>query len=400
MLGRTAQRSWALTRLLRVGPWCVAVVVAVVFAAGCTATPDRPGLSDGARTSSLGPTHRTSQTSGAPVSSLAGSPSASPGGRLVGAWAARTVGGPAGNDIVLAGDADALFTVLNSSTPVQTLRRVDPATGQVLATRRGTDIDGPAVILAGRLWVVSLRSHRLEALDLRSLATRTSLHTVAGTMLRDAAIVGAVPGTSRIYVLYGDDHIAVIDGTHTRAVHSYRIPGRDISAAVDPTGTRMYVVANGMRNNTETHTLTVRDPDTGAMLQTSDYQPAIGPGQMGVLAASRGGVWITEGSGMTYLAAFHPADNLDITTRARGTSSGGLPITVSVYPTVAWLGSEDNLLCADPESGTVRARTNTASGSLGIFDITKAGSRLFADSYTHDGTRRLVTITAPHICTA
>jgi hypothetical protein len=72
-----------------------------------------------------------------------------------------------------------------------------------------------------------------------------------------------------------------------------------------------------------------------------------------------------------------------------------------VYPTVAWLGTQTTLLCADPDIGKVRASVNLAkadSHTFGIFEITHAGSRLFADYTTRADTERLVTIRPPRRC--
>lgn len=342
----------------------------------------------------------------APVVSPSPSLSILVGGRLLGPWGARTVGGVAGTDTVLAGDADALFTLRNDSSPLQTLRRVDPDTGRVLATRTGTHIEGRGVIVAGRLWVLVAQSQPhglsfdMQALDPGSLAT-TAVVQMGNrtTSVDDADVAGAVGRTGRIYVVYNGHHIAVLDLVRARVVHRYSLPGGAVQAVVDPDGTRMYVVATATRRSTQTQTLTVRRPDTGALLFASGYRPK--DGLMSPVAASRGGVWLSEGSGMTHNAAFHPGRNLGTTTHATGTSSGGLPLTVSVYSSVAWLGSETRLMCADPDSGTVRASINlnkAASDGLGIFDVTRAGSRLFADYATRADTERLVTISPPLRC--
>ena len=300
---------------------------------------------------------------------------------------------------MLAGDADALFTVLNNSTPVQTLRRLDPETGQVVATRRGTHIAGSAALLAGKLWVIVTyrRGASLQALDPHSLATRSSIKRIGAVRVRDASIIGAVARTGRIYLGYNSNRVAVIDATSGRVRRHYVIRGGEVSAAVDPSGTRMYVVTTATGGDIQSQALTVRDPGSGTVLVTSDYRPPIAPGTIGVVAASRGGVWISEGSGMTYRVAFHPADAVASTAHANGESSGGFPLTVTNAPPVVWVGSETRLLCADPGTGAVRA--SARPGRNGIVDITQAGSRTFADYFT-DGSRRLVTLTPPHACFA
>jgi DNA-binding beta-propeller fold protein YncE len=274
--------------------------------------------------------------------------------------------------------------VLNNSTPVQTLRRLDPGTGQMLATRRGTHINGPAVILAGRLWVVSFGRHgdQLQALDLHTLATTASIDLTDAKRAQDAVIAGAATRSARIYLVYHRNHVAVINATRQRVMHRYTIPGGAVQAAVDPTGTRMYVVTTATRDDTQTQALTVRDPDTGAVLLTSDYHSELGPGSMGVVAASLGGVWISEGSGMEYSATFHARDDLDTTTAATGSAGGGYPVTVTVDPHVAWLGSTTNIICANPTTGAVRAAAPVPAlrhREANIADFTVAGGRLFAD---------------------
>lgn len=84
-----------------------------------------------------------------------------------------------------------------------------------------------------------------------------------------------------------------------------------------------------------------------------------------------------------------------------GESDGGYPLTVTVTASVVWLGSRTALLCADPNTGTVRVKSNLSAPGRpapGLVDITSAGARAFADYLTHGGTRRLVTLTPPAAC--
>jgi outer membrane protein assembly factor BamB len=291
---------------------------------------------------------------------------------------------------------------LNNTTRVQTLRRVDPSTGRVLATRVGTRVQSAAAsqagyVIAGRLWVLAGKPTRLalDGLDRRTLATRTVI-TLDRSCRTAATFGGTNAATATLYLDCDPNTVFAVDLATRRVVRRFSVPGASVQTVLTPGGDRMYAVTDDGHDRSSLYVL---DPRTGRPVGPTRHYSA-GNG-IGLEAASNGGVWITTGSGMEYSATFHPADDLDHTTNATGTAGGGYLVTVSVYPHIAWLGSTTNILCADPDTGAVRAAATVPAvrhDAANIADFTLAGTRLFAD-FRHQPHDQLITLTQPPRCT-
>lgn len=371
---------WPLSRL-------VAGLALAASVAACTSTSSvgssagsaRSGASDSI-SATVGPSARTSVavTLGAASSGASGSPSVVAAGMRLGPWGAATVGGREGHDTPLAGDHSSLF-VGNGHT----ILRLDPASGDVLASVRvATPPPVQALIAAGVLWTVengptgTVRVRGLEPDTLTAVAT-IAMPMPGYTGSGEGVALDAATSDARVYV--GVAHtIAVIDSRTRRIVHHYQLSGDGVIAdlAVSPNDTRLYVTVN-IPNKADSR-LAVVNPSTGTALAPM-VELNGGTGFAGV-AASAGGVWLENGSGMTDRLNFRPFSDLARAVGPVTTAGGGFGTTSTVTSKVVWIGGTTTLACANPVTGAVRASARIAAprhDAANISRLTVAGNRLF-----------------------
>jgi hypothetical protein len=346
----------------------VVVLVGCVLLAGCTGSPAT------ARHPQARP-----RASGS-VTSIA----AAPVSRRIGPWDATTVGGHAHAATPVAGTRSSLYAVLD-----RRVLRIDAASGRILA-QHSVPSGGRAAVVADVLWLATGR-HGLRGYALDTLAPAATL-PVRGSALAANARTGRIfVGAART--------VSVVDATKQRVVRSYHVPWRIAALAINPAGTRLYIASNVP--STMFSRIAVLDPtDGGAITQPVRFDG--GSGYDGV-AASSGGIWLENGSGMTNWLAFHPAAELaDRPWPVITNAGGGFPVTATVARDVVWVGGTTRLACADPVTGRVRAsvRVPTPGGdAANISGLVPVGKTLFA-FYIADGpgSQALIRLTPPARC--
>jgi streptogramin lyase len=199
------------------------------------------------------------------------------------------------------------------------------------------------VAAAGLVWIPAAGTKALLGLDPMTLAVKTTVTVPARTGI---ATQGA--GT----VVVSDDHQVsfIRDG---KVAHRLTVGPRISSIAMSADGTRLYVATQPGRSPGPGQIETL-DPRTGARLAAPlDSGLAVIYG----LRATAGGLWSTSLGGMHAVTGFQPYHaRHPVSTYGVGMSGGGALTLPSISNGVAWLGSTDELGCADPDTGTVRAR--------------------------------------------
>jgi hypothetical protein len=321
------------------------------------------------------------------------------------------------------GTSASLYSVLNENSET-TITRIDPTSGATLDRTSYRDSDvatfslRPPVLSGGSLWVSSdPDSHgvvQLRAFDPTTLLSRRVIKlSFAGAVNAQTSFAAGPSGS--IYV--GAGHSLVIidtatidtatDDTATDEV-TRRIDvgaGYVAGIAVAPDDSRLYLgvmpdVTGALLVRTD---LQSRDPRTHSIIREVGGTATFGPGLGGIQAmmASAGGVWIANavgGNGEQVL--FVPAD-LDLAqTRvpAAAQGGGGMVAFATLANNTVWIGGgPGGLACADPVSGRSRSSTVLPNGTS-LFDVTYAGGRAFAIEDA-DGSRRIVSINPPSVCT-
>lgn len=271
------------------------------------------------------------------------------------------------------------------------LRRLDPHSGRAEAMRSvpGAGV-GPGRVVADRLWLVTHRpgagSATLRGFSLRTLVPAASI-PAAGTV--------AFTTNARDHRLYlaSATHIRVIDATTKRTIATYSVvTGSATIAAIaaTPNDDRLYVSYNsGARG-----AIAVVDPVSGAPLCPAIRLPG-GTGANGV-NASRGGLWVQTGSGMSDWLEFHPAANPTHGAISPITGGGGWPVTSTTTSSVVWLGGTDSVACADPDTGHDRATAHAPRQHWNLAYLVPAAGHLYG--YYQSSKAALIELTPPKAC--
>ncbi len=234
------------------------------------------------------------------------------------------------------------------------LIRIDPATGEDMrATPYGAPIPGRPVIAGNTVWVVWAYSGgeiTLHGYDARTLTRVASVDVPAiGGVSDSAQGVLAAGSGGKLYVAAGDSVAVVDSGTHQLTQRIYLTAGRASSVAIAPGGGLLYVGIG----SADSFRLLTYDAGTGRIIGSSSMPS----GSAGNLVATSGGIWGTTGSGMSEWVWFAPGWDLSRSFRVSQGAGGGLTSLPSISGGAVWIGGSHELVCANPGTGKVLART-------------------------------------------
>jgi hypothetical protein len=233
------------------------------------------------------------------------------------------------------------------------LIRIDPATGQTASVALpGGPLPGPPVVVGNTVWVASPDGNGvlLRGFGVRSLAPVGSVSVPAiGRVSSSASGVLAAGPDGRLYLAAGDT-VAIVDpASGDRVQRIYLVAGPASSVAVSPDGSRLYV------GTTLPGSFRLLNFDIATQRERGSSSMAAGG--VGNLVATSGGVWGTDGSGMSEWVRFAPQGDLSRSFRVGQGAGGGLESVAAVSGGAVWVGGSHDLLCASPVTGKVRAST-------------------------------------------
>ncbi len=337
------------------------------------------------------------QTTGAAPSSPSPSPThTNPTGQAIAPWHGMLLSDPGALQGTLLGSGESLY-----ATTGRAIVRINPATGDVVAQLPYRSGWGQPVIGAQRMWLASTKDRQgtvqLDWYDLTRLQRVGSIAvsfpaTVAG---QDTGVVLAANPNGRELYLGAGDNIAVIDTTNPRVLRRISIADGTVTAlAISPDNARLYIGVK--RPNYSDGDLQVSDITTGAVLSTRPIGTLSSWDGYG-LAISDGGTWTVIAGGMHDTVSFTPTNDPNAPVPVANGGGGYIP-TITIAHGTAWIGSTDQIICADPSTGQVRAR-----GALhdhgGPAELTSA---VYLDGHIYalyNGERNgLVRLTPPHAC--
>jgi sugar lactone lactonase YvrE len=280
-----------------------------------------------------------------------------------------------------------------------TLDRIDPATGDIVATAQANPpLPNPPVIIGNTVWVLWSYSGGnvvLHAFDARTLAPIKQVLVPA---------VGAVDpaGGSNVVTSGPDGHLYVAAGIAVVIVNPENgqvlnrinlTAGTTNSVAISPDGSRIYVGVGGFR-------VLVYALPSDTVISSSKLT---GTDSGGDLVATSGGVWGTTGTGMSEWTWFAPDGDLTRAVRIGAGAGGGFASLPSYSDGVVWVGGSHTLSCANPANGHV-LRTVTLPTDHSVIEYFSSpvisGGRAYS-YYTDDHSQLsgLVRMTPPAACT-
>ena len=249
--------------------------------------------------------------------------------------------------------------------------RLEPRTGAIAARSAPIrqELFGPAVAAGGLVWFQGAGSADLVGLDPVTLDQR------ARVALADLRGVGGGPATlapgpdADTLLVAGQGRVDFVDAVRSREERHLDVPGQVTGVSLSPDGTRLYVASRPRRGTSGT--VRVLDPNSGAVLESTEGNPALGP------QATAGGVWLTESGGMAAGIGFMPIEKRAHTPslRGAGASGGGFDVLPTISGGVAWLGGYGSVGCADPVSGRLRAHTTKPARRPAFLSAITRGGR-------------------------
>ena len=302
-----------------------------------------------------------SPAGGAPASSATSSasataspsPSQTPSSTQQATPATRIAGGPWGAELInhQTFNQGSLVSANGSlyAFGTGTLDRIDPATGDIVATAQANPpLPNPPVIIGNTVWVLWSYSGGnvvLHAFDARTLAPIKQVLVPA---------VGAVAaaGGSNVVTSGPDGHLYVAAGIAVVVVNPENgqvlnrinlTAGTTDSVAISPDGSKMYVGVGGFR------VLVYNLPSDTVVSSTK----LAGTDSGGDLVATSGGVWGTTGTGMSEWTWFAPDGDLTRAVRIGAGAGAGYASLPSYSGGVIWVGGSHTLSCANPATGRV-----------------------------------------------
>jgi hypothetical protein len=319
--------------------------------------------------------------------------------------ATRIVGGPWGAELIdhqtfdqigLVSADGSLYAYSNGY-----LDRIDPATGDIVATARyNAALPGPPVIVGNTVWVVwsyTGGNVYLHGYDAQTLAqTASVLVPATGGVASSASSVLTAGPDGHLYVAAGLS-VAVVDPATGNLINRiYLTAGRANSVAVSPDGSRLYV---GVATSSGGFKLLGYDLSGDIVVTESTLQ---GTDSGGDLVATSGGVWGTTGVGMSEWTWFAPNGDLSRAVRIGAGAGGGLASVPSYSGGVVWVGGSQTLTCASPASGRVldSATTPTDHGVVEYFGSPAVVGDHAYGYYSDDASQLsgLVRMTPPAAC--
>jgi hypothetical protein len=251
-----------------------------------------------------------------------------------------------------------------SSAVRDELVRIDVTTGQVLASRRISGFVVQVLPAGGYLWVVtSSATNRATLLKLnrRTLWPAAGWHQMPLSAQSTEGYTLAVAG-GWLWVADGDRllRLSLPAGSPTLSVPLPGAGSSDVSA--DPSGT--FLLDGEAGPDGGPGAIQRRDPDTGALLASHPFPPAVAAPM--VAGPVDGRVWVTEPTGMMgYIEAF---SSYDLAVFGGGCHEGEITSTcipgdnsvmARIFDGLLWVtdpaGGSMRNYCADPGSGNVLA---------------------------------------------
>jgi hypothetical protein len=312
-----------------------------------------------------------------------------------GMWGAELINRQTFNQGSLASGPGSLYAISQGH-----LDRISPATGNVLAsTPYNPPVPNPPVVIGGTVWVVASYDGGvvLDGYNGDSLAQVASVAVpVSGRVSASAQGVLTSGSDGYLYVAVGNG-VAVVNPQTRQVIKRISVSGGPVtSVAVAPNGSRLYVSVGQIQ-------LVTYDPVTGAQLSGSGAADLASTA--GHLVATQGGVWLTTGVGMAESVWFAPGGDLTRLVRVGQGVGAGLASIPTFSGDNIWIGGTQDLMCANPDTGQVRASTviprdNGVVGYLSSVTIVgDNGYALYMDQAAH-GTLRtgIARLTPPAAC--
>jgi hypothetical protein len=281
----------------------------------------------------------TQQTT--PATSIAGGP-----------WGAELIDHQTFNQLSLDSANGSLYAYSSGA-----LDRIDPATGNIVATARyNPPLPNPPVIVGNTAWVVwsysggnvALRGYNAQTLT----QTASVLVPATGPVSSNGDNVLTSGPNGHLYVAAGVTVVEVNPATGQIINRIYLTAGTTNSVAVSPDGATLYVgVGSSTSFKLLVYNLAANNTVTGSSSLNSG-------GAVGDLVATSGGVWGTTGSGMSEWTWFAPNGNLDKAVRVGGGAGGGFVSAPSYSGGVVWVGGSHTLTCASPANAQSLATAN------------------------------------------
>jgi hypothetical protein len=279
----------------------------------------------------------------------------------------------------------------------RTLDRIDPATGNVVATARyNPPLPSPPVVDGNTVWVVWSYSGGnvvLHGYDAQTLAqTASVLVPATGPVANSASNVLTAGPDGDLYVAAG---VTVVvenpDGQLIKRI--YLTAGTADSVAVSPDGSTLY--AGVTSGKVLVYNLQANDTVVGSS--------SLNEGDNAVVeVATSGGIWGTAGSGHLEWTWFAPNGNLDKATRVGQGAEGGFASVPSYSGGVVWVGGDGSLVCASPANGQGLASAPVGadhSVARNFAMIAVAGDHAYADYQTGASSLSgLAQLTPPSAC--
>jgi hypothetical protein len=352
------------------------------------------------------PSSASSRNSSGSASSAAPSTSTGPAAAALriagGIWGAELINRQSfmqdslvGSEDSLVGSEDSLYAATGSH-----LDRIDPATGNILRTvPYSPQFMNRPVVIGNTVWVVWSYSGDnvvLRGYNARTLAQVRSVPVpaVGGVSGMAQGVLASGPD-GRLYVAAGAT-VAVVDPARGQLIRRIYLPADPASSvAVSPDGGMLYVgTAPAGRFRLLTYDLA-----TGRMVASS-WMSAGGAGN---LVATSGGVWGTAGTGMSQWVWFALAGELTSSVRVSQGAGGGLESLPTLSGGIVWIGGSQQLACANPDTGKVRASTAIPAdrGSVEYFGSLTVLSNGRAYALSQDQATQLAglaTLTPPAAC--
>lgn len=350
--------------------WAPALAAAAVFAVAAVSVGAATVLA-----SRHGTAPRAGNATGSRASSVPVSPSPA---RTRSAWPPQAISGAPWDAQLINPDAIAQGSLTGSGAWLYAivaghLVRIDPVTGNVLASTRYTEpLAGPPIVVGNTVWVVwsygpnvVLRGYNATTL---ALAGSVTVPVTASLSNLAQGVLTAGPD-GNLYVAAGAG-VAVVNPSSRRVDRTITVSaGPASSVAVSPDGSRLYV-------GTGSFTLLTYDLATGGQLASSTMA-----GGGGDLVATTGGVWGTTGSGMSEWVWFAPDGDLFRAVRVGQGAGGGLESVPAASGGAVWIGGSHTLECADPATGKILATAPIPAdhGIAGYFGrVTVVGAHAYA----------------------
>ena len=374
-------------RLRRLVPWVSVVLVGAMGAAGlgaCSGGQSRLNAASTIPTTTSAPGVTPTTTNPTPSG-----------------WPVRTITGT-GFDRDLAPTGQALYwmaglDVLSADPVTTTPVRYDVASGQVTSGAAVTGLVGsPALtVTGGWVWVVVGEGSETvaEQLDPTTLTLHAThaLSEAKAPYPPSPVLTATVDGP--LWVAAGED-VWALNPSSGAVETRFTTAGAVAFMSTDPTGSLLYV-ASQLSVVEGGEVVSEYNAHSGRLLQTSSDGGIVG----GTVAATIGGVWVSERTGNAGGAYKLSSDGLKVVSPVQqgfGTFYQIMGVGSGVSEGVLWLTSLSGLTCADPNHGAIRASETIQSEVIEVEGPVASDHVLYAEAPAGG----VVAITPPAACWA